>query len=366
MQPTELICLRASAPQFDPAKGAEGLPGRILVLPWGQHATAQGQVICNDTTMRLLASYNAAKNWDRTALDFEHSAVPGSPTYKGEPVKVAGYGKLELVPGEGIYMLMSSWTNEGKEFAAGGHYGDLSPVVKVNDKNEVIGLHSVALCRHGATPGLTFLRAPAPGQTAPTQGKAKPTPKRKPKPSRRMTTPPKTAEDLMAAIAELLGLDADAAPADILDALTTKLKDAAEPDDDEAGDKAETKALSAGLAEIKNLLKAQDAKLNAQDAKLKLLSSGVETNEVSAILKQAAAEGKVVPSIAAKTLAAADLKLLCAELPSTVPMALRTPDASTLLLSATAATAAPVNTELAAIDTLTGVSEEDVKKYLKK
>lgn len=133
----ELICLRASAPQFDASKGEAGLPPRILILAWGEHDTTKGKVICNDTTMRQLTAYNAAQNWDRIALDFEHNSVPGSPTYAGEPVKIAGYGTLQLVAGEGIYLLMSSWTREGREFAAGGHYGDLSPVVKVNERNEV-------------------------------------------------------------------------------------------------------------------------------------------------------------------------------------------------------------------------------------
>ena len=344
----ELLCLRANAPQFDPAKGADGLPQRILVLPWGEQDTAQGKVICNDTTLRLLSSYNAAKNWDRIALDFEHSSVPSSPTYKGEPVKVAGYGKLELVPNEGVYLLMSSWTAEGKEFAAGGHYGDLSPVVKCNKANEVIGLHSVALCRHGATPGLVFLSAaPAVQHKSSTQAH----------PSK--TAPTMKPEDFQKALAKALGLPDTASAEDILAALTAKLE-AKDNADDKAMMGADTKALSAGLEDIKNLLKAQDAKITAQDEKLKLLSSGVETNEVADILKNAAREGKVVPAFAVKNLKAADLRLLCADLPVTVPMEKRTPDASTLLLSSSTPA---VNSELAVIDKLTGVSDADVEKY---
>ncbi|WP_395737423.1 phage protease [Prosthecobacter sp.] len=348
MQPDErLLCLRANAPQFDPAKGADGLPQRMLVLGWGEHATTQGKVIVDDATMRQLADYNRAKNWDRIAVDFEHSSVPGSPTYKGEPVKVAGYGKLELVPNEGIYLLMSSWTPEGKEFAAGGHYGDLSPVVKCNEKDEVIGLHSVALCRHGATPGLVFLSATAPG-------KSEATPPSATHPSNTMKP-----EDFQKALAKALGLPDTASAEDILAALTAKLeaKDAA-TDKAESGD---MKALSASLAEIKGLLKQQSDTIKAQDERIKLLSSGVDNSERATILREAAAAGKQVPPSAAKNLGVADLKLLCAELPVTVPVNLRTPDASTLLLSTT--TTLPANPELAAIDKLTGVSDEDAKKY---
>ncbi len=347
LEELELLCLRANAPQFDPAKGADGLPQRILVLPWGEQDTAQGKVICDDTTMRLLSSYNAAKNWDRIALDFEHSSVPSSPTYKGEPVKVAGYGKLQLVPNEGVYLLMSSWTAEGKEFAAGGHYGDLSPVVKCNKANEVIGLHSVALCRHGATPGLVFLSA-APA----VQHKSSPTAH----PSKSATTMDPKA--FQAALAKALGLPDTATAEDILAAFTAKLE--AKDKVDDAAATADTKMLSAGFDEIKELLKKQDEKITAQDERLKLLSSGVETNEVADILKNAAREGKQVPAFAAKNLKAADLRLLCADLPVTVPMDKRTPDGATLLLSSSTPA---VNPELAAIDKLTGVSDDDVKKY---
>jgi phage I-like protein len=350
LEELELLCLRANAPQFDPAKGAEGLPQRILVLPWGEQDTAQGKVICNGTTLRLLSSYNAAKNWDRTALDFEHSSVPSSPTYKGEPVKVAGYGKLELVPNEGVYLLMSSWTAEGKEFAAGGHYGDLSPVVKCNKDNEVIGLHSVALCRHGATPGLVFLSA-APA----VQHKSAPIAKH---PSKSTTT--MTPEEFQKALAKALGLPEAATAEDILAAFTSKIEAKDAKDDAAMMGGETTKALSAGFAELKTLLEKQTAQITAQDEKLKLLSSGVETNERASILKQAANEGKQVPATAAKTMNVADLKLLCAELPVTVPMDKRTPDGSTLLLSSSTPA---VNPELAAIDKLTGVSDEDVKKY---
>ena len=354
--PDELLCLRANAPQFDAAQGAAGLPTKLLVLGWGEHDTPQGKVICDDTTMKQLSAYNAAKNWDRTALDFEHNSVPGSPTYAGEPVKIAGYGKLELVKGEGIYLLMSSWTPEGKTFAADGHYGDLSPVVKVNKANEVIGLHSVALCRHGATPGLVFLSALPAVQHG---SAAKQTPIQKPsKKNKAMadTAPPQTADELFAALKGVLNLGPDATAADVLTAMTKALAAAkAEPDGDEGegADKGETKALSANILKLTKLVE-------DQGAQLKLLSSGVETGERQQILAQATREGKQVPATAAKTMDVANLKLLCAELPVTVPLEKRTPEA-TLMLSSSAGFEDP---ELAKIAKITGVSDEDRKKHL--
>lgn len=334
--PLKLLTLKAPAPQFDPAKGAAGLPQRILVMPWGSNATTQGPVIVNETTIKQLASYNASQNWDRIGLDFEHSSVPGSATYKGEPVKMAGYGRLEVVNGEGVYLLMSSWTTEGTEYAGGGHYGDLSPVVKVNASNELIGLHSVALCRHGATEGLIFLSATTSPKSSTTDPKM-----------------PQTAEELLAALQEMLSLGADAAPADVLGGIKTQL---------EAAKALTTKTPAAGNEEVKQLttsIKELMGVVTQQGESIKLLTTGHETSERSTIITQAVRDGKVVPEMA-KSLPLDQLKLLCAQLPVTVPMGQRQTDA-TLMLSSSAG---GVDPEIAKLDAKMGVTEEDRKKYL--
>lgn len=352
----ELIALRANAPQFDAAKGEAGLPQRILVLAWGDHATTKGQVICDEATMKQLMAYNEAQNWDRIALDFEHNSVPGSPTYNGEPVKIAGYGTLQLVAGEGVYLLMSSWTQDGKTYAAGGHYGDLSPVVKVNDQNEVIGLHSVALCRHGATPGLVFLSA-APAVQHVTTSATDPSKSMKP-------------EDFQKALAKALGLPDTATAEEILAGLTTKLEAAdAKADDAMKPLSAQVKKLTEERDALKLLtaaapngdqLKALSAQLAEQGDTLKTLSATLKESQAGEIIAQAVREGKQVPSIG-KTLALDDLKKLCAELPVTVPMDKRTPTMEALMLSSGQGDSA----EAKAVSAMTGVSDEDRKKYLK-
>jgi phage I-like protein len=330
-QPLKLICLKAAAPQFDAAKGVDGLPQRILVAPWGEHQTAKGKIIVNETTLKELAGYNARMGWDRPALDFEHNSVPGSPTYQGEPVKVAGYGRLMTVEGEGVFLLMSEWTQEGKEYAAGGHYGDLSPVVHLNDKQEVIGLHSAALCRHGATPGLIFLSATS---TQTTMDKTE-------------TKPPQSADELMTALKGALNLPADATPGDVMTGLTKALaakvevekKDEVKPEKDDA-----VKTLTATVTSLADTVKA--------------LSATVEGGERASILAQANREGKQVPKTA-EALPLDQLKALCAELPVTVPLEKRTADATTLMLSGTGG-ADPAANE---VSKHTGVSDEDRKKY---
>ena len=361
LEELELLCLRANAPQFDPAKGEAGLPQRILVLAWGTHTTTKGQVICNETTMRLLMAYNASQNWDRPPLDFEHNCVPGSPTYAGEPVKIAGYGTLQLVAGEGVYLLMSSWTPDGKTYAAGGHYGDLSPVVKVNDQNEVIGLHSVALCRHGATPGLVFLSA-APAVQHVSSSPAHP--------SKSATS--MKPEDFQKALAKALGMPDTATAEEILAGLTTKLAAAdAKADDAMKPLSAQIVTLTKENEALKLLtaanpngdqLKALSAQLAEQGDTLKTLSATLKDSQTGEIIAQAVREGKQVPSIA-KTLSLDDLKKLCAELPVTVPMDKRTPTVEALMLSSGSG---GDSAEAKAVSAMTGVTDADRAKYLKK
>jgi len=349
--PERLLCLRAPGlhtPQFDPAKDAE-LPTRLLVLPWGTNATTQGPVVCNETTVALLLRNNGTRGFDRPILDFEHSSEPGSATYRGEPAKIAGHGTLEVVPGEGVYMLMSHWTPEGRDSAGGGHYPDLSPVVAVNAKNEVVALKSVALCRHGATPGLVFLSAHSPAQGAATQ-KPRKSQTLRPSPSalRLLTTtmekPPANADELMAALRAMLNLATDASPEDVMVSLTSYMEKKEKPDDDDM------KNLSATLTRLTETL-------TAQGEQLKALSASHDASARGEILAAATREGKQVPKMAAN-LPLDQLKLLCAELPVTVPMHAQTPEHVRMLSTGGAETP-----EQADVSKMTGVSAEDRAKY---
>lgn len=357
--PERLLCLRAPGlhtPQFDPAKDAE-LPKRLLILPWGINTTTQGPVVCNEATAAVLLSNNAASGFDRPVLDFEHSSEPAAPTYRGEPAKIAGHGTLEVVPGEGVYLLMAHWTPEGRESAGGGHYPDLSPVVKVNDKNEVIALKSAALCRHGATPGLVFLSA----ETTPHhQSSAKPTAKSqtlRPSPSAlrlkllsTMTKPPATADEFLAALRGMLNMPAEATPEEVFAGLEKMLSakvDASQGED--------VKALSATINKLEGLI-------TAQGESLKLLSASHIEGQRELMLTAAAREGKVINKDFAAKLDLEQLRMLCATTPVTVPMQIETPE-GVKLLSADGKTVID-SPEVKAIDRLMGVSEEDRKKYL--
>ncbi|MBP1589446.1 MAG: hypothetical protein ILO10_04535, partial [Kiritimatiellae bacterium] len=79
-------------------------------------------------------------------------------TFEKSPRHHAGYGNLEVVEGDGVYLANVEWTPAGEEFAP--DYRDLSPALLVDDGNRVTGITSVAIVTNGGLQdGHTLLRA---------------------------------------------------------------------------------------------------------------------------------------------------------------------------------------------------------------
>lgn len=131
-------------------------PMRFLVVPWGTTQTIEGPVICDAATAQILPGRQKEARADEITLDFDHSTAFGAG--KGKPRHIAGYGKPEIVTGEGIYLNMSRWTPEGKQFWA--NYQDLSPAfLQQKGTGRVTFLDSVALTPRGVIEGLTLFSA---------------------------------------------------------------------------------------------------------------------------------------------------------------------------------------------------------------
>lgn len=141
---------------FAPAQDGT-LPTRIKVFRWGVNETKKGPVIVNDTTVRELPLNQVETGFDVISLDYEHNTVPGTKAYEEskEPRDIAAQLKVEVVPGDGVYVQVLNWTPTGKEKAI--NFVDLSPAPGLNDNRELVFLHSVALTRAGATDDLHFL-----------------------------------------------------------------------------------------------------------------------------------------------------------------------------------------------------------------
>jgi phage I-like protein len=134
------------------------LPSRLKLLNWGANATVKGVVKVGPQTQADLAANQKTLGFDRVALDFDHQTVPGSDTFKEDPVKVAAYGTPVVIPNDGLYLENIEWTPAGREYAV--NYHDLSPTVRLNASGEVTFIHSAALCRQGAVEDFHFYNVP--------------------------------------------------------------------------------------------------------------------------------------------------------------------------------------------------------------
>jgi len=152
-------------PFFANASEPKKLPNRLRVCPWGTTPTHnRGDVIVNEKTLSVLMANQEAKKFDRVAFDFGHNTLPrrdanGKVIPLKEPIEVAGYGTVEIVDGEGIFLTDIEYTPQGLATLPQGHYPDISPGVVRNDKGEVVFVHSVGAVRNGELDGLTLFSA---------------------------------------------------------------------------------------------------------------------------------------------------------------------------------------------------------------
>lgn len=330
MRPTDTIaCFKSGSL----TKGGP-LPDRLLAVPWGSKATNQGDVVCNTTTLAVLAGNQELAKYDRVALDFQHNTVPGTKHYRGEPAAVAAFGTPQIVEGEGIFLTDLEWTEEGKKYAPE-HYPDVSPAVKRNDKGEVYFLHSVALCRQGEIDGLTLFSASTPNhQLMKTDlNNLDPAAVRK------------TLNVFRAALGMAEVAD-DAAPDAILSATT------------EAVDK--VTALAKAVPPAKEKKDEPEAKPGAE---VTALNARLDAMERANIVATASRDGKVIP-LTPEQIAETPITTLSgmvAQLKPTVPMEGKTStDTNELAVFSAGGKPSP---EMDGVMKRLGLSAEDMKKY---
>ena len=333
LQHRGLVALGAVA-KIEVEPGAE-LPTRINVAPWGTHSTPKGTVVINETTARQLPGNQKRSNLDRVALDFNHNTVPDSDSYRGEPAKIAAMGVPSIEPGEGIIFSDLEWTPEGKDYVGNKHYVDLSPTLALNSKGEALLIHSAAVCRTGAIPGLTLY------STDP------------------LKTPPKKMDQYKQLLCELLGLDPEAATDDqvksAMTAFSAKVKSGADASGKVVELESKLNSLSASVQSLKNL--------ETLSTEVKALADSAKQSEREAIIRTATHEGKVIPKSAVEgdaSLSNVQLKALCAELPVTVPIERRTFAAASIEAASGAIVS---NTAEKEVQSALGISDEQWKKF---
>lgn len=313
-----------------PDDAASPLPTRVKVLSWGENPNARGKrVFVGGKFLESLSSPNYP--FAKIAIDFEHNTVPGTPEYERtkEPRAVAGYGAVECVEGEGIFLNVTRWTAEGLAHAR--DYEDLSAAPVCDAEGNVVALQSVALCRTGAVPGIEFVQCPLFAEIGISA-----------------LNPQENNMDYKQLLLAMLGIADDAADEQIAAAIEAAKKA-----------KAEHEAEAKKRAEEAEALAAEKEKaVECLSAKVDDLAKAHESETRERILLGARIEGKVV-ALSAETLrkmTADELRAHVAALPVTVPL-----NAVTPTREPPARKTGGLDGEAAKIARALGLSEEDMK-----
>lgn len=271
------------------------LPSRLKVFGWGDNQTIDGIYRAGQKTASQMSANQRKLGYERVAIDFDHCTVPGSATQKellsaGQPPLIFGYGRVNPIAGDGIYLEEITWTPLGAQHAR--NFEDLSPALKDDDR-EVTMIHSVALCPNGKVNGLQFFSAGA------TPASTKPTPNM----SDKFLS--------LSAVAGILGLDANAEEAAVL----AKLKTAMTPAAPAAVD-----------------LTPLSARLTTLEAKLTATEAATAAAAAEQVIRTFSADGKVPKKADGTNYSAEELKkldlptlqILAANTPVTVALSART------------------------------------------
>jgi len=310
-KPEKVILLRTTGVAVSLSADAAKLPRRIKVLNWGDNPNCHGKRV-NVGALFLRCLSAETYPYRKVALDFEHNTFPGTEAYKEsqEPRPVAGFGEIEAVEGDGVYITMSSWTPEGEKMAA--NYADVSAGAVTDKEGNLIAVASVALCRAGAVEGMDFVEAPLSGGVAAAlsgiinqEGGLKPA----------APTQKGKAMDYKSLLLKKLGLGEDATDEAIEAALSAGGNAPAPQDEEQKA--ALTAAVTAAVAEA----------VKPIEEKVAALSAAAVAHEKADLIAEAAREGKVVAlgADAIEKITVEDLKATIAKTPVTVPLSAKTP-----------------------------------------
>lgn len=310
-KPDKVILLRTTGVAVSLSADAAKLPRRIKVLNWGDNPNCHGKRV--NVGALFVKCLNAdTYPYRKVALDFEHNTFPGTAAYKEskEPRPVAGFGTIEAVEGDGVYITMSSWTPDGEKMAA--NYADVSAGAVTDKEGNLVAVASVALCRAGAVDGMDFVEAPLSGGISSAlsgiinQGRAEP--------GHQDNQKGQQAMDYKALLLKALGLGEDATDEAIQAALAEKFEKKPTEEEQKA-------ALHAIVAkEVAEAFKPIEEKVAA-------LSAAAVAHEKADLIAEAAREGKVIAlgADAVGKITVEDLKATIAKTPVTVPLNAKTP-----------------------------------------
>ena len=140
---------------------AAGLPQRVKILSWGENIgrTTGARILVDAAVAASLSANQELVACDLVPMDYEHQSVKGHPNYQPDPRFSPGAGRIEVVPGEGVFLSAIDYTGNGEELADS--YQDVSAVVHLDKQCRPLWISSVALTQRGDVAGMEFSEAVA-------------------------------------------------------------------------------------------------------------------------------------------------------------------------------------------------------------
>ncbi len=143
------------------SRAADAVPGWVLIAPWGQVESANGDFVLDAESARLVLEAFDAQGTD-VPIDYEHQSLGGvyaSPT--GQAPAAGWIRALKVVDpleadeaGPGLFAAVE-WTDAAREKLTAREYRYISPVVLVRKSDRrVVALHSAALTNKPAIVGM--------------------------------------------------------------------------------------------------------------------------------------------------------------------------------------------------------------------
>lgn len=126
--------------------GAEA-PARIKIANWGLDEFRDGKVLVNEAAVAEVRRRMTANRKDRVRIDIAHTTA-FKPAAEILPENILGYGDLEAVPGEGLFLCNVTWTDRGRSIWKA--LPDPSPAFLARASDHMMTqLDSVGLCPDG-------------------------------------------------------------------------------------------------------------------------------------------------------------------------------------------------------------------------
>lgn len=326
-------------------------PEIISVLPMGHVVSSKGEFDVDTESFELMKE-KIAKHGVDIVVDYEHQ------TLEGVQAPAAGWVK-DLILGDGNIEARIDWTPKAREYLENREYRYISPVITVRKSDgKAVGLHSIALTNTPAIEGMT----PLVNKTDPEGGQ-------------------NPMNELLKALADLLGLAEDASEEQVVEAVTAlkAAADAAKQPPEAKGDDdavvsnktvCELLGLKAGApteevaAKISGLQAGSNADHNLAE-EVKSLKAKLADRDADEAVELALKAGKITPAQKewAKSYALSDPKGFAGfveKAPQVVPMGEAAGGSTTLSLKADELT----GDAMLACKQL-GVTAEDIAKYSK-